>query len=65
MFVCGVGMRLFYPKKIAEFYVQKNMKVHIRLNKTEERSKNTELFFGIHLKINLNIFQSAGAQVKL
>lgn len=51
MFVCGVGVRLWIPQKFAEFCVQKNMKVQVRLNKTRERSKNSELCFGIHLKI--------------
>ena len=51
MFVCGVDVRLWIPKNIAEFSVQNNLNVQVRLNKTEERRKNSGLFFSIHLKV--------------
>lgn len=43
-------MRLWIPQKIAEFCVQKNIKVQVRLNKTEERSKKIELFFNLKIR---------------
>jgi len=51
VFVCGVDVRLWIPKNIAEFSVQNNLNVQVRLNKTEERRKNSGLFFIIHLKV--------------